>query len=149
MLKPENDGITHINIYSKGKTQLGRFLSNFSDCNVMTDDGPFRTIEGYWYWLSTHYDELRVLPGFACKTRGRAVGGKDWMDEDNFRQKILKAIAVKVLSNDWCVQQMKQSDLPLVHYYVYGSKVIEVKDGLWMLSFLDFLRNELKESGKQ
>jgi hypothetical protein len=26
----EQDGTTHINIYSKGKTELGRFLTNFA-----------------------------------------------------------------------------------------------------------------------
>jgi len=30
MINPEEDGITHINIYSKGKTDLGRMLSNFA-----------------------------------------------------------------------------------------------------------------------
>lgn len=28
--KPEMDGIDHINVYSKGKTELGKLLSNFA-----------------------------------------------------------------------------------------------------------------------
>ena len=39
MYKPKDDGITHINIYSQGKTQLGRFLSNFEPSPIETEDG--------------------------------------------------------------------------------------------------------------
>lgn len=40
------DGIDHINIYSKGKTTLGRMLSNFA-CTPFThpEDGKFASIE--------------------------------------------------------------------------------------------------------
>ena len=30
MIDPKLDGIEHINIYSKGKTELGRLLTNFA-----------------------------------------------------------------------------------------------------------------------
>lgn len=39
MINPEEDGITHINIYSKGKTDLGRMLSNFAKFPIETVDG--------------------------------------------------------------------------------------------------------------
>ena len=29
-IDPSKDGIDHINIYSKGKTELGKYLSNFT-----------------------------------------------------------------------------------------------------------------------
>ena len=46
---PAEDGITHVNVYSRGLTTLGRWLSNFAHCPIETEDGPFASIEGYWY----------------------------------------------------------------------------------------------------
>jgi len=51
-IKVEEDGVTHINIYSKGRTTLGQMLSNFEDSPFTCEDGNFRSIEDYWYWLS-------------------------------------------------------------------------------------------------
>jgi hypothetical protein len=39
--KPEDDGKTHINVYSKGLTELGQFLSNFAEAPAQTPDGEF------------------------------------------------------------------------------------------------------------
>lgn len=143
-LDPSQDGIGHINIYSKGKTELGRFLSNFSDCNVDTDDGPFRTVEGYWYWLSIKDDRLRTTNGFDSKKLGRELKGADWLEDQQFKFKILKAICQKILSSEKYKKQLVKSiNLPLVHYYVYNGKVIEPKNGLWIINFIDQLRNDL------
>ena len=49
---PTEDGITHINIYSKGQTELGKMLSNFAKFPIQTVDGNFMSVEGYWYFLS-------------------------------------------------------------------------------------------------
>lgn len=49
---PKMDGVTHINIYSKGKTQLGRVASNFAYFPFeIPNDGRFSSVEGYWHWL--------------------------------------------------------------------------------------------------
>ena len=51
ILKPENDGIDHINVYSKGKTVLGRALSNFSYSRIRIPFlGTFLSVEAFWYW---------------------------------------------------------------------------------------------------
>lgn len=65
------DGVTHINVYSRGETAVGRWLSNFTRCSLETEDGNFESIEGYWYWLTTHDCELRELHGFLAKKVGR------------------------------------------------------------------------------
>jgi len=57
-----DDGLSHINIYSKGMTELGRLLSNFANTPVNTpQDGKFTSIEGYWYWLLGKNDNREVL----------------------------------------------------------------------------------------
>lgn len=143
-MDPATDGVNHINVYSAGKTVLGRFLSNFADCHIQTEDGYFRTIEGYWYWLSTKHEPLRDFPGWQCKKVGRKLRGSDWPTDADFEGKICKAIAVKILSDQPMKEALRESSLPLFHYYVYNGKVIMVKDGLWIIRFIDHLRDELK-----
>jgi hypothetical protein len=144
-MDPRDDGVTHVNIYSKGSTAIGRFLSNFADCHVNTEDGYFRTIEGYWYWLSTKHEPLRNFPGWQCKKVGRSLRGEDFPSDPDFQSKILKAIALKITSSEWAVRELVKTDpLPLYHYYVADGKSIPVKDGLWVVSFISELRDALK-----
>lgn len=138
-MSPENDGITHINIYSKGKTELGRFLSNFTRCPIETEDGHFDSIEGYWYWLSCKDDRLRTLSGFAAKYLGRELGGRDWCDDSDFKRKICEAITIKLNTQDSKSVINKYPELlklQLVHYYTYGSKVVTPKEGKWILEHI-------------
>lgn len=41
----ENDGIDHINIYSKGKTELGCLLSNFAFSPFTINNDTFPSVE--------------------------------------------------------------------------------------------------------
>ena len=138
-MNPENDGIDHINVYSKGKTELGKFLSNFAYSLIETEDGLFSSIEGYWYWLGHNDDRLRKLSGFEAKKLGRELGAPDWIDSEEFKEKIKKAITIKLNSNE-AVELLDANsdllDLPLAHYYVYKGKVVEPKDGEWILEHL-------------
>lgn len=147
-LNPNDDGVTHINVYSKGKTQLGRFLSNFfaygDGTKFETEDGPFLTIEGYWYWLGCKDERLRDTLGFESKRLGRSLGVNDWLDDAQFKRKILFAITCKVLNDPVMSWQLKESTLPLVHYYEYGGNAVEVRQADWIMAYLEHLRNELK-----
>ncbi len=142
MIKPENDGIDHINVYSKGKTKLGRFLTNFAKSPIETEDGPFESIEGYWYWLSCKNDELRKLSGWLAKDVGRKLGGKDWLETEEFKRKIKAAIDIKLKNNLEMYNELCKLKLPLKHYYVYGNKVVEPKEGRWIIEHLESKRNE-------
>ncbi len=145
MYKPEEDGITHINIYSKGNTQLGKFLTNFSRVfkPILTEDGPFTTIEGYWYWLSCKDDRLRHTDGWGSKQLGREIGAKDWLDDEDFKRKIKGAIRYKInTSGTKMYTAFVTSKLPFTHYYVYGGKVVEVKQAQWIIDYLEDLRKE-------
>lgn len=139
---PQDDGKTHINIYSKGRTEIGRFLSNFSDCNIITEDGPFRTIEGYWYWLSSKDDRLRKTNGFESKKLGRSILAQDWLKDGVFKDKIRKAIYIKLISHPKMLEQLLVTKLPLTHYYVYGDRVIDVPEASWITEFIEWLRND-------
>lgn len=142
-LNPLEDGTTHINIYSKGKTLLGRFLSNFSYAPFNNGtDGSFYSIEGYWYWLSTKDDKLRTLIGYDAKSYGQAICGKDWPIDEEFKTKIKTAIERKIFYNHEMYNNFIDSKLPFSHYYVYGSKVVEPKEGKWIIDFIEQLRKD-------
>lgn len=127
MPKIEDDGVSHINVYSKGKTDLGKFNS----------------IEGYWYWLSCADEKLRELDGFDAKLYGRAAGGEDWIEDDEFKMKIKQAICYKIIAHN--VIDFIKSELTFKHYYVYNNKIVEPKEGKWITKYLEELRTELRK----
>lgn len=143
---PEEDGITHINIYSKASTELGRFLTNFSYSPFYCEDGDFASIEAYWYWLGTDHpdkDKLRKLSGFKAKQLGRELKSLDWQDSSEFKRKICSAITEKIKNSSF-VQEFIDSELPFCHYYNYGGKVVEPEDGKWVIEHIEELRNIMK-----
>ncbi len=148
--KPEMDGIDHINVYSKGKTYLGRYLTNFAYSPFeLADHGKFDSIEGYWYWLLAedhpHSYVLREMYGFKAKSVGKELSGKDWRDDEEFKGLIRLAINAKLYQGPKDMLNLFiKSDLPFTHYYVYGKKIINVPQGKWIMDYLECLRAVLK-----
>lgn len=140
MINPEEDGATHINIYSKGKTEIGKWLSNFTHSPVVIDGVTFNSLEAYWVYLCT--DNLAVAPlsGYLAKkfgqdhTRVKEIG----------QEKIKKAIDIKLKTYLDKAKELSQTILPLEHYYVYGGKV---KDAgyKWIIEHIELRRKQLKE----
>jgi hypothetical protein len=150
MINPKEDGITHINIYSKGKTELGRLLSNFAYSPVELPDGKFESLEGYWYWLLSDQDkeaeQLKRVYGYDAKVLGRALKISDWPDPQilpNFQDRFKYAMLEKVKQNETIYEQLAFSSLPFKHYYNYGEKVVEV-DCDWMVQFWEEIRSRVQ-----
>ncbi|MBF0379297.1 MAG: hypothetical protein HQK72_17715 [Desulfamplus sp.] len=141
------DGLDHINIYSKGRTELGRYLSNFAYSPIQTQDGGFNSIEGYWYWLDTHNDNLRVLYGFKAKSFGEKLGKTITIDEESFQNKIKNACWIKIHSNDYYLNMFAHSSLPFKHYYVFNG-FIKDAGGKWMLEMWETYRTYIKNGYK-
>lgn len=160
MIGTGDDGVDHINIYSKAKTELGRWLSNFAYSPIDLDShGKFKSIEGYWYWLilylnsSTDFNELREAYGFEAKKVGKELIGlylsKKTKEENSaktntFKNFIKKAIDTKLKSNLIKLEELKQSSLPLVHYYEYGGKRLDAGYE-WIVEHLEDRRSLLKD----
>lgn len=139
---PNKDGIDHINVYSQGKTPIGRFLSNFEYSPIITVDGNFDSIEGYWYWLKTQghpsRDKLRTVSGARAKEVGRYMCGADsLLVSEDFKKKILAAIKIKLEAYPKWRESLSKLDKPLTHYYVYGPKVINVPECDWIIEYLE------------
>ncbi len=98
-VKVTEDAFGHINIWSKGKTELGRLLSNFTYSPTKHPlYGTFNSLEGFWYWLSTGktYEELRKLNGFAAKQFGSKL---KVIKIDNFYEEVRSMLELKVEQN--------------------------------------------------
>lgn len=142
MIDPTKDGVDHINIYSKSKTKLGRFLSNFAHTPINVEKyGSFESIEGLWYWLGTRNNELRRLYGFWAKKVGRESPNKITLPKSEFQSIIKSAIKQKINSYPKMKQELIYSTLPFKHYYVYGGKVVDA-GFKWIPEFFEELRNE-------
>lgn len=91
-MKYLEDGVDHINIFSKGQTPLGRFLSNFTHCPFQHPEfGAFNSIEGFWFWLGSRDDKLRQLHSFAAKKYGQSTNRIVNLEELEFRKAILES----------------------------------------------------------
>ena len=151
MINPENDGIDHINIYSKGKTKLGRMLTNFSKFPINTKDGTFMSVEGYWYWMSiepcVEREQLRKCYGFWAKKIGKEIlKTRQPAFDNNFEHKILLAIWYKFRRNANLILP-EYKELPFYHYYNYGGKVVDVTNKYqWMIDGITKMRDSLVSS---
>ncbi len=148
MINPNDDGITHINCYSKGKTELGRLLSNFAHTPFTCEDGTFASIEGYWYWLGleTHpmRSRLKVLYGYQAKEVGRAMRGNDYPEIPNFQEKVWAAVRCKINQTHKLKRLLNESTLPLVHYYEYEGKVVHDGKSDWLWGKIQSRRDEVR-----
>lgn len=143
------DGITHINIYSKARTFLGKQLSNFAYSPIEIEGKTFNSIESYWYWLQTHDESLPILYGYQAKQKGRSA--RDNMDtlivnpeSDLFKEKIKKAIDIKIKSSDKLLKELANSTLPFDHYYLYGTKKVDA-GYKWIIDHIENRRKLLKD----
>lgn len=146
---PSEDGVTHINIYSKGATVLGRQLSNFALTPfIHTDYGKFASVEGLWYYVGTgcKHEVLRTLSGYKAKQVG-----KEFMkvDIEHFNEIILEGIRCKLRQYPSIRQLLTDSTLPFAHYYYYGvigsANVIELPQYHWIVDEITRIRDVCKE----
>lgn len=126
-MTPETEGVNHYNIYSRSRTDLGQFLSHFAYHPMQTVDGAFDSMEGYWYWLKYHDDNLRLLSGYEAKQYGEELSRirvpQLSPGSDEFKRNILAATSQKLLTMPPLLKfRLAQTRLPLVHAYVHQGK---------------------------
>lgn len=119
-INPEEDGITHINIYSKARTQLGKFMSNFAPTPITFKGKAYQSIEGLWFSYITGDETIADLSGWKAKEYGRKKEKIREIDE----QLIKDAIDIKIKTYVNMQKELAESILPLTHYYCYGGKVV-------------------------
>ena len=155
------DGVTFINIYSKGFTPIGRKLSNLYVSKPFQWNGiPVSTIEALWYWtkLSTKISvedlvtlrRIFTLNGFEAKKLGQQIQRKyDWTDApdymtEEFKTVIIEAIKLKINSDKELKQEFVFSVLPFKHYYVSHMGEHHLPEFDWMIKAISDYRYELQ-----
>lgn len=153
--KPKEDGVTHINVYSRGATQLGRWLTNFSHHPFTYGPyGRFSSVEGFWYYYLTgcKCEQFRSLYGYRAKKEGQKYRGER-IDKsglsDQDKEVLLEAIRCKLRQNRDVLKALTESTLPLAHYYYYGDKenpkVYYLEQYDWIIQELERIRRLMKE----
>ena len=146
---PEQDGINHINVYTRAKTALGQDLSNLAHIPFNhPQHGFFASIEAFWYWAKTgmRHDALRRLYGATAKSAGIRLNPV-MMDEEQFKNLIRDAIRLKVVQNRKLCENIRKSTMPFRHYFVYGSApyvIREPKQHKWQMDCLEETRTLLQ-----
>lgn len=143
---PKLDGKTHINVYSRGNTELGRLLAHFTFSPfVHPYYGPFNSMEGFWYYIKARKpdDTLRTLAGHDAKEYGKNL---EHIRRPNFKELIVEANFHKVNQNERLRDLMKRSMLPFDHYYIFGpGKILVRPKGFeWLVQGFEDIRAMIK-----
>lgn len=142
---PVQDGATHINIWSRGRTSLGRDLSNFARRAFYHPKyGAFSSLEGFWHWLSTgmKLDFFRDMYGMHAKMASKDLPK---VHHPNFQEEIIIALRCKIEQNPDLQEELRLSTLPFTHYFVYGDRVINQDQYAWQVAAIEGIRRELQQ----
>lgn len=127
MSEANQDGVTHVNIYSRGKTRVGRLASNFAKTPFNHPvHGYFASVEAAWYWWTAQgprRDEIRAQCGWRAKRLGRDLGAEDWPTDPAHRQFIEECLQAKSRAHPEIVEGLREMNLPITHYYVFYGRV--------------------------
>lgn len=139
------DGITHINGYSQGRTELGRLITNFAHTPVEIWEKEFGSLEAAWHYYQTGlcHDDLCSLYGYNAYKASRKYPFVQAMTREVyielFRAKLTQTLQLRKL--------LSESVLPLTHYYEYSGKVVW-NEWLWIAEVWMEFRQELKDQMK-
>lgn len=145
---PKDDGITHINLYSRAKTHLGQKLSNWAKTPFTHPKyGRFQSMEGFYYFIRSGALDttLPILFGYQAKMYGQKLPRVTTQD---FEKIMIDALRYKVSCNPDLRQQLLESSLPFAHYYVYGEgenvRAIHKPEHDWLVHGYEAIRERLK-----
>lgn len=151
---PDEDGVTHVNVYSQGKTELGKFLSNFARTPIETPEGRFESIEGYWHYLglpaNSGREQLKNLYGAEARKVGQELRKKYGTERrDDFKDKIREAIVTKLetYKDKWINDDLRF--YPLEHYYVSNGAIRDQRKQFgWLTDMIEEEINRI-EAGEE
>jgi hypothetical protein len=145
------DGVTHINISSRGKTELGRALAHFSHSPFIHPYyGPFDSMEGLWHYIkadakhTAEKQKLRELVGYRAKELGSTLTKRH---VSNFKAQIIEANYFKIDQTPHLRELIIESTLPFDHYYLHGpGNVLVRSNGFgWLVEGFEEIRKMFKE----
>jgi predicted NAD-dependent protein-ADP-ribosyltransferase YbiA (DUF1768 family) len=153
-LDPDSDGKTHINVFSGGRTWLGRQLTNFARTPFVVDGEEWASMEAFWFGsrmpAGPYRDAIRGLHGHEARSAGqeyeRTVGRLSPKDDSpEFQASYEKAFRIKLDTHPSLALALAQSDLPLRHYYSFKDGTVKDAGYKWMTAFMEHVREELQQ----
>lgn len=118
----EMDGVDHINIDSRAKTELGRWLTHMQEAHFKhTRFGPFSSMEGFWAFARNGCtgDQYRRYRGMTAVRASRKIETRKLA---NFYEIMLEANYAKIDQHPAFKKALIESTLPFEHYYIHGPK---------------------------
>jgi len=155
------DGINHINVYSKGKTELGRWLSNFARTPINTKKAQFVSVESWWYFMKMEkinascllpmFDEeklrdIKRRPGKEAKDYFRFLYKNDTAEHNPTKEELKKIYKLKLEQHPKIEKLLLKNSLPLTHYYVMFDKKVSADEYLWTVELWEEIKTELEGS---
>lgn len=153
------DGITHVNIYSKGRTSLGQALSNMCLFTFEYNGLTFHSVEQAWHYFKflhinktvaeaiMNMDDAYAIKKYAKPYNNEATA--QYVQSEDFH-KLMKDVIWTRLNEDHSLQlQIRNSHLPFAHYYAFGNDVTgykvvdESQKYAWLINIFKKYREQL------
>lgn len=124
---PENDGTDHINVYSKGKSKLGRMLSNFAHTPFTFGQVEYASVEAWWYYSNlkamgipeSGLAALAKMHGYEAKKNGQMMIERLGVKPPPHKpDELLEIYRTKLDAHPQLRQMLLANTLPFDHYYV-------------------------------
>lgn len=152
MLSVDQDGISHINIYSRGKTKLGKQLTNMYHFKFIYDNVEFISVEQAWHFYKfCKYPELankilKLDSSFKCLDFAKANKQNDIDTQSVMFKELMKdVIRTRLECDEPLMNLLRNSWLPFEHYYAYSSKIHDQRHKYeWLINIFEDFRTELQ-----
>ncbi len=154
MINDNDDGVKFINIYSKGKTNLGQQLTNLHEFEFRFDNITFNSVEQAWHFYKFAGQPeiankiLAISNPFECLKFAKANktdGSTETALSFGFKLLMEDVIRTRIECDENLTNMLRNSWLPFEHYYAYGTKVHDQRDKYeWLIQIFEKIRNELQ-----
>ena len=132
-LKPENDGVDHINISFIAKSLLGKKLNDFSNVPTWDENGiQYRSAYSYLCYLKTGQVDDRFISLSSKEAHSlfmmlkRTEGGSGiWVP--NLLDRYWKVLRTRIERNDKLREMFYSNTLPIVSYIVNSNNDVVVR----------------------
>lgn len=143
------DGVDHINCTNMGSTPLGTALSTQTRTPLKHQcAGPFRTMEGFMWYLRTENDMYRSLSGHIANVTGQKLRSdeKKPIPNELFQLLVADAYWQFISGNEELAKQVAASELPFDMYNIDRSGIrIRIQNATWLVHILEIIRQTLNK----
>ena len=154
----QDDGKTHINVFSKSRSVLGRLLSNFAHTPIEVDGLKFESIESWWYWTKMNninkselfpvfeqdiLDSIRNKIGKEAKEYFRSLYKSDSSLFSPEKEELKNVYKLKLETHSNIKEMLIENKLPIDHYYVMFDKKVPTEGSMWTAKLWEEIKNEL------